>query len=82
MRILWSQLDEGGTMTDKPKLRRRLAREDAAIKHRLESGVVPNLGGPVLGRANIAYELSERTRGTAHGGMGMIAKLVPSLSDW
>jgi len=73
------QLDEGGMMTDKRKLRRRLAREDAAIKRRLESAVVPNLGGPVLERANIAYELSERTRGTAHGGMGMIAKLVEAV---
>ena len=35
-----------------------------------------NPGPPVLGRANIAYELSERTRATAHGGMGMIAQLV------
>jgi hypothetical protein len=33
----------------------------------------------VLGRANIAYEFSERTKGTAHGGMGMIAKLVESV---
>jgi len=59
--------------------RRRTARlraEAAAIERRLERAVRPNLGAPVLGRANIAYELSERTKGTAHGGMGMIAKLV------
>jgi len=45
--------------------RRRTARlrtEAAAIERRLERAVVPNFGGPVLGRANIAYELSERTR--------------------
>ena len=36
----------------------------------------PNMSGPVLGRANIAYELSARTKATAHGGMGAIAKLI------
>jgi hypothetical protein len=66
-------------MTDKRKLRRRLDREAAAMKRRLESAVVANPGGPVLGRANIGYELSERTKGTAHGGMGMIAKLVDAV---
>ena len=38
-----------------------------------------NREGPVLGRDTIAYELSERTRGTAHGGMGMMAKLVQGV---
>jgi hypothetical protein len=56
----------------------RLRAEQAAIKRRLERAVRPNLSGPVLGRANIAYELSERTKGTAHGGIGAIAKLVNS----
>jgi hypothetical protein len=54
----------------------RLRAEQAAIQRRLARAVVPNLTGPVLGRANIAYELSERTKGTAHGGMGAIARLV------
>jgi hypothetical protein len=59
--------------------RRRTARlraEQAAIQRRLERAVRPNMTGPVLGRANIAYELSARTKGTAHGGIGAIAKLV------
>ena len=55
----------------------RLRAEQAAIERRLERAVRPNLTGrPVLGRANIAYQLSERVRGTAHGGIGLIAKLV------
>ena len=58
------------------ELRRRLEREQRAIERRLAEAVAPNPGGPVLGRANIAYELSERTKGTAHGGIGMIARLV------
>ena len=34
------------------------------------------MSGPVLGRANIAYELSARTKATVHGGIGAIAKLI------
>lgn len=64
---------------EKRKLRRRLAREQRLIEDRLAGAVGPNPGGPVLGRANIDYELSERTKGTAHGGMGMIASLVAEV---
>jgi hypothetical protein len=62
--------------------RRRTARlraQAASIKRRLQRAVRPNVTGPVLGRANIAYELSERTRGTAHGGIGAIAKLINTV---
>jgi len=52
-----------------------LERERRRIARRLEKAVQPNPGGPLLGRANITYELSERTRAVAHGGMGMIARL-------
>ena len=55
--------------------RRRTARlraEAAAIERRLAGAVVPNVGGPLLGRANIAYEFSERSKGTAHGGLSLI----------
>jgi hypothetical protein len=55
----------------------KLRAEQAAIERRLERAVRPNMTGrPVLGRARIAYELSERTRGTAHGGIGLIAKVA------
>ena len=63
----------------KRRRQRKLAAERAAIERRLEHAVAINADGPVLGRANIAYELAERTRGTAHGGMGMIAKLVDAV---
>jgi hypothetical protein len=62
--------------------RRRTAKllaEAKAIERRLERAVVANLDAPLLGRANIAYEYSERTKGTGHGGMGMIATLVESV---
>jgi hypothetical protein len=45
----------------------------------LEAAVAPNDSGPVLGRANVVYEMSERSRGIAHGGMGLIAELVASV---
>jgi hypothetical protein len=59
--------------------RRRTARlraEATAIQRRLERAVRPNMSGPVLGRANIAYELSARTKATGHGGIGLVAKLI------
>jgi hypothetical protein len=54
----------------------QLRGEETAIKRRLERAVRPNVGGPVLGRANIAYELSARTKATVHGGIGLVAKLI------
>jgi hypothetical protein len=59
--------------------RRRTARlraEATAIGRRLQRAVRPNVTGPVLGRANIAYELSARAKATGHGGIGAIAKLI------
>jgi hypothetical protein len=53
-----------------------LAREQRAIRARQQAAVRDNPGGPVLGRVTIGYELSEKTKGVAHGGIGMIARLV------
>ena len=64
-------------MSQKRRRRTAMLRAEAtAIGRRLERAVVPNFTGPVLGRANIAYELSERTKATAHGGIGAITKVV------
>jgi hypothetical protein len=63
----------------KRELRRRLAREQRAVERRLAEAVAPNPGGPVLGRARIGYELADRSRAVAHGGMGMIARLVAEV---
>ena len=68
-----------GMSKAKRELRRRLAREERAIGRRLAEAVAPNPGGPVLGRANIGYELADRSRGTAHGGMGMVARVVATV---
>jgi len=63
----------------KRRRREKLAREACSAGRRLRDAVALNLSGPVLGRANIAYELAERTRGTAHGGIGLVTKLVRAL---
>ena len=63
----------------KRRRQRKLAAEKAAIERRLANAVTVNPGGALLGRANIAYELAERTKAVAHGGMGMIARLVESV---
>jgi hypothetical protein len=60
-------------------LRRRLDQQRRRIHRRLALAVAPNPDGPLLGRAPIRYELSERTRGVSHGGMGMIARLVAAV---
>ncbi len=61
------------------RLRAKLASEGRSVRRRLKAAVAPNLSGPVLGRANVVYELAERSRAVAHGGMGMVTKLVKAL---
>jgi hypothetical protein len=56
-----------------------LAAEERSVRRRLAGALVPNSSGPVLGRGNVVYELAGRTRAVAHGGMGMVAKLVKAL---
>lgn len=63
----------------KAKLRRRLEREQRAIDARLHAAVGPNVAGPLLQGAPIRYEWAERVRGVAHGGIGMIARLVGAV---
>ena len=65
--------------TNRHRRTARLRARAAAIERRLGRAVVANFDGPVLGRANIGYELSERTKGTAHGGMGLMAELVSAV---
>lgn len=60
----------------KRRQRRVLEREQLKIQRRLERAVTTNTSGPVIGRANISYELAERTKAVAHGGMGAICRLI------
>ena len=55
---------------------RKITAEKKRIERRLQGAVKVNGGGPVLGTANIQYEIASRTRAIAHGGIGMIDRLV------
>lgn len=57
-------------------VRERLVREKRKIERRLEAAVVVNEGGPVIGGRKIVYESAGRHRGVAHGGMGLIQRVV------
>lgn len=57
-------------------VRQRIAREKRQIEQRLKAAVVVNEGGPVLRGGDIEYELSARTKGVAHGGMGLVQRVV------
>ena len=63
----------------KKMVRQRLAREKRRIEQRLEAAVAVNEAGPVMGGGNIVYELSSKARGIAHGGMGLIQRMVRHL---
>jgi hypothetical protein len=69
----------GGVSSARKRRSAKIASEERSLRRRLERAVGPNAGGAVLGQANIAYELTERTRAVSHEGMGMVAKLVAAL---
>ena len=57
-------------------IRGKFAREKRQIEQRLRSAVAVNEGAPVIGGNNIVYELAGKARGIAHGGMGLIQRMV------
>lgn len=63
----------------KKSVRQKIKKEQRAIERRLIEAVQVNPGGPVLGRGNVQYELSGKTAGVVHGGLGLIARLVRKL---
>lgn len=62
------------------KLAKRFRREQRKIEKRLENAVRLNASGkPVLGRANIQFEASEKVRAISCGGIGLIQRLTRKL---
>jgi hypothetical protein len=57
-------------------VRQRVAREKRQIEKRLKDAVAVNVGGPVLRGGNIEYQLAGRASGIAHGGMGLVQRMV------
>jgi hypothetical protein len=60
-------------------VRQRVAREKRQIEKRLKDAVAVNVGGPVLRGGNIEYEVSARASGVAHGGMGLVQRVVRKI---
>jgi hypothetical protein len=56
-----------------------LAREASAIGRRLERAVRVNPDGPVVGRVRPVYEMAERSRAIAHGGIGAVLAVADSV---
>lgn len=63
----------------KRSIRRKIASEKTKIEKRLADAVEPNDGGPVLRGGAIRYELAEKARAIACGGIGAIHRLVKKL---
>jgi len=61
------------------KIRRQLENRKRRIQFRLERKRLKNLDKPVFTAANIHYEIADRARGLAHGGIGAIQLLVRRL---
>jgi hypothetical protein len=57
----------------------RMESEERKIKRQLEQAVKGSGEKPMLAGSNIHYEIAEKTRGTAHGGIGLIQRLVKEL---
>lgn len=53
--------------------------EQRKIAQRLEQAIEVNGGGPTLAATNIHYELADKTRAIAHGGIGAVHRLVNKL---
>jgi hypothetical protein len=69
----------GGKRGDRQRRRKVLAQEAAGIGRRLERAVRVNPDGPVLGRARPPYELAERSRAIAHGGIGAVLAVAGAV---
>ena len=58
------------------KIHQQLANRKSRIERRLDKKRLGNLNHPMFTAANIHYEIADRTRGLAHGGIGAIHLLA------
>jgi DDE family transposase len=63
----------------KTKIRRQLDQRKRRIQRRLDKANVEGLERPMFTAANLHYEISDRDRGIAHGGIGVIHALARRL---
>jgi hypothetical protein len=60
-------------------IRRQLQKYKRRIKQRLDRNILGDCSQPMFSASNIHYEIAERTRGIAAGGIGLMHKLVKRL---
>jgi hypothetical protein len=58
------------------KIRRQLRQRKSRIQRRLDKGNVQGCERPMLTARNIHYEISDKDRGIAHGGIGVFQDLA------
>ncbi len=58
------------------KIRRQLKNRKRRIQRRLDKTKLGNLNQPMFTASNIHYEISDRSRGIAHGGIGVFHALA------
>ena len=63
----------------KPSIAKRLREAKRRIVRRLDRRDNRGCGWPMMTASNVHYELADRTRATAHGGIGAIHLLVRKL---
>jgi hypothetical protein len=61
------------------KIRRQLKNRKRRIQRRLDKTKLGNLSQPMFTASNIHYEIAERSRGIAHGGIGVIHALARQI---
>ncbi len=61
------------------KIRRKLARRKRRIQRRLDKSNLQGCSQPLFTASNIHYDLAERGRGLAYGGIGLVHLLVRKL---
>lgn len=61
------------------RIRKKLARRKKRIQKRLDKKKLHGCSKPMITASNIQYELGERGRGIAHGGIGVMHMLVRKL---
>ena len=60
-------------------IHRKLARSKRRIERRLDKSKLGDCSQPMFTAGNIHYEISDRTRGLAHGGIGAIQALAKEI---
>ena len=62
-----------------PKIRKQIERRKRRIQKRLDRNDNRGCDRPIMTASNVHYEIADRTRATAHGGIGAIHLLVRKL---